>query len=82
MKARVAPEAIVEAGLLGPAEILDPWGRAYRYILQGETGKYYLVGFGPEGKTDTDLFFAHAAVGGGAGSESYSGSKKEIILIQ
>ncbi len=77
-----SPEAIVEAGLLGPAEILDPWGRAYRYILQGETGKYYLVGFGPEGKTDTDLFFAHAAVGGGAGSESYSGSKKEIILIQ
>ena len=77
-----SPEAIVGAGLLGPGEILDPWGRPYRYILQGETGKYYLVGFGPEGKTDTDLFFAHAAVGGGAGSESYSGSKKEIILIQ
>ena len=28
------------------------------------------------------IFFAHAAVGGMAGSESYSGGKKEIILIQ
>ena len=77
-----SPEAIVQAGLLGPGEILDPWGRAYRYILQGETGKYYLAGFGAEGKTDTDLFFAHAAVGGVSGSDSYSGDKKEIILIQ
>lgn len=77
-----SPEAIVQAGLLGPGEILDPRGRAYRYILQGETGKYYLAGFGAEGKTDTDLFFAHAAVGGMTGSESYSGGKKEIILIQ
>ncbi len=77
-----SPEAIVQAGLLGPGEILDPWGRAYRYILQGETGKYYLAGFGADGKTDTDLFFAHAAVGGMAGSETYSGGKKEIILIQ
>ncbi len=77
-----SPEAIVGAGLLGPGEILDPWGRPYRYILQGETGKYYLVGFDADGKTDTDLFFAHAAVGGMSETETYTGGKKEIILIQ
>jgi hypothetical protein len=76
-----SPGAIVNAGLLGPEDLSDPWGRAYRYILQADTGKYYLVGFDAEGKTDTDLFFAHAAQGVEAGTRP-SGDKKEIIIIQ
>ena len=71
---------IVTSGLVGEEDLRDPWGRPYRYILQAETGKYYLAGFDAEGKTDTDLFFAHAAAG--SGGETYSGDKKEVIIIQ
>lgn len=77
-----SPEVIVGAGLLAQGEISDPWGRPYRYILQNETGKYYLAGFDADGKTDTDLFFAHAAVGGSPNAEGYSSGKKEVIIVQ
>jgi len=76
-----SPLAIVNAGLLSDVDLLDPWGRSYRYILQADTGKYYLVGFDAEGKTDTDLFFAHAAQGAGAVDKVQAGGK-EIIIIQ
>jgi hypothetical protein len=77
-----SPAAIVNAQLLAPKDLLDPWGRAYRYILQVDTGKYYLVGFDSEGKTDTDLFFAHVASGAGGSGETHPAGKKEIIIIQ
>lgn len=76
-----SPDAIVEAGLLYPSELVDPWDRTYRYILQSDTGKYYLAGFNAEGKTDTDLFFAHAAQRSGS-NEPVSSGKKEIIIVK
>lgn len=77
-----SPAAIASSGLLSTDDLKDPWGRPYRYILQNDTGKYYLAGFDAEGKTDTDLFFAHVAQGtGGAGAVSSSG-KKEILIIK
>lgn len=77
-----SPLAIVNAGLLSNAELLDPWGRPYRYILQQDTGKYYLAGFDAEGKTDTDLFFAHAVQEGGASSGGAASGGKEIIILK
>jgi hypothetical protein len=77
-----SPTAIVNAGLLSTDELSDPWGRSYRYILQNDTGKYYIVGFDADGKTDTDLFFAHAAQGTGAVGEARSGSGREIIILK
>lgn len=77
-----SPAAIAGSGLLAPGDLLDPWGRPYRYILQNDTGKYYLAGFDSEGKTDTDLFFAHAAQGTGAVGEINTSGKKEIIILK
>lgn len=74
--------SIVNAGLIGAGELKDPWGRAYRYILQADTGKYYVVGFDAEGKTDTDLFFAHAAQGVGTEAAVAPGDKREIIIVK
>jgi len=42
--------------ILAPADLKDPWGATYRYIVQGE--KFYLVGFDPLGQTDPDLLFS------------------------
>ena len=75
-----SPVSIVNAGLIPHAETLDPWGRPYRYILQNDTGKYYLAGFDAEGKTDTDLFFAHAVREGEGAVPASSGGKEVIIL--
>lgn len=77
-----SPAAIANSGLLPPRDLNDPWGRPYRYILQNDTGKYYLAGFDAEGKTDTDLFFAHAAQGTGAAGEIHTSGKKEIIILK
>ncbi len=77
-----SPAAIATSGLLAPGDLVDPWGRPYRYILQNDTGKYYLAGFDAEGKTDTDLFFAHAAQGTDGSGESGTSGKKEIIVIR
>lgn len=77
-----SPLAIVNAGLLSKDELLDPWGRPYRYILQNDTGKYYLAGFDAEGKTDTDLFFAHAVQEGAAAAAGASAGGKEIIILR
>ena len=75
-------KAIETAGLLLPGDLLDPWRRTYRYILQADTGKYYLVGYDAEGKTDTDLFFAHAAAGSSGSGEYAPSGKKEVIIIK
>jgi len=77
-----SPAAIASSGLLAPGDLHDPWGRPYRYILQGDTGKYYLAGFDAEGKTDTDLFFAHVAQGTGQSGGGNTSGRKEIILIK
>ncbi len=76
-----SPAVIASAGLIGPSDLLDPWGRPYRYILQAEAGKYYLAGFDADGKTDTDLFFAHAAQTGGFVGDVPTGGKREIIIV-
>lgn len=53
-------EALVTSHILAPADLLDPWGATYRYIVQDE--KFYLVGFNPLGKTDPDLLFSRTLV--------------------
>jgi hypothetical protein len=58
------PETLeeVEGGrLIQASDMRDPWGRAYRYVLQRDLGKYYVIGFDSEGKTDPDLFISHRA---------------------
>lgn len=74
--------AIVNAGLLSRDELSDPWGRPYRYILQNDTGKYYIVGFDADGKTDTDLVFAHAAREASSTGDGLVGSGREIIILK
>lgn len=49
-------EALVASHILAPADLNDPWGANYRYIVQNE--KFYLVGFDPLGQTDPDLLFS------------------------
>jgi Domain of unknown function (DUF4388) len=49
-------EALVASYILAPADLKDPWGSKYRYIVQDK--KFYLVGFDPLGQTDPDLLFS------------------------
>ena len=77
-------EDVANGRLVGPSDIRDPWGRGYRYVLQRDLGKYYLIGFDSDGKTDPDLFISHKARSGSirpgaAGSPKASG---EIITIK
>jgi hypothetical protein len=53
-------EALVTSHILAPADLQDPWGATYRYIVQDE--KFYLVGFNPLGQTDPDLLFSRTLV--------------------
>jgi hypothetical protein len=53
-------EALVTSHILAPADLKDPWGSTYRYIVQNE--KFYLVGFNPRGQTDPDLLFSRTLV--------------------
>jgi hypothetical protein len=74
-------EDVANWRLVGPSEMRDPWGRAYRYVLQRDLGKYYLIGFGSDGKTDPDLFISHRARSG----STQSGLPKpagEILVIK
>lgn len=50
-------------GELSPAyatgELLrDPWGREYKYLQRGD--RFLVIGFGPTGQTDPDLFFSQS----------------------
>ncbi|MGA7613864.1 MAG: DUF4388 domain-containing protein [Thermoanaerobaculia bacterium] len=35
----------------------DPWGNTYKYLQRPD--RYLVIGFGPEGRPDTDLFLSH-----------------------
>lgn len=42
-----------------PREMLkDPWGNEYKYLQR--PGRYMVVGFTAEGRSDTDLFYSHS----------------------
>jgi hypothetical protein len=76
-------DVLVNANLLSPADLLDPMGQKYRYILQGE--RYYLVGFDQDGKTDIDLLFTNNLRVGGShhpAKSVRSRTGREIIVIQ
>ncbi|MCM3875854.1 MAG: DUF4388 domain-containing protein [Thermoanaerobaculia bacterium] len=53
-------EALVSTHILAPADLKDPWGATYRYIVQDK--KFYLVGFDQLGQTDPDLLFSRTLV--------------------
>lgn len=42
---------------ISPIFLRDPWGYEYKFIQRPE--KYLVIGFLPDGKPDTDLFFTH-----------------------
>lgn len=76
-------EALVATRLIPPADLKDPWGRRYRYVLQGDRGKYYLVGYDAEGKTDSDLFLSYGRAGVSSGGAAGSGTAhRDIVVIK
>ena len=76
-------DVVVASRLVSPDEARDPWGRPFRYILQPDKGKYYLVGLDAEGKTDPDLFLSHHVRSGEPAGESVvkPATRREIIVI-
>jgi hypothetical protein len=73
--------ALVDSHILAPADLQDPWGAAYRYIVRGE--KFYLVGFDPLGRTDPDLLFSRTVVLRDSRREDIqSSSSKEIVIVE
>ena len=74
-------EDVANWRLVGPSEMKDPWGRGYRYVLQRDLGKYYLIGFDYDGKTDPDLFISHK-VRSGAAQSSAPKSVGEILVVK
>jgi hypothetical protein len=50
-------EELTNSGIIRPGALRDPWGRAYRYILRPEQGKFGLYGKDFRGQIDLDLSF-------------------------
>lgn len=50
-------EELTNGGIIRDGALLDPWGRAYRYILRSEQGKFGLYGRDSRGQIDLDLSF-------------------------
>ena len=50
-------EELTNNGVIPQAALRDPWGRAYRYILRSEQGKFGLYGRDSRGQIDLDLSF-------------------------
>lgn len=75
-------DLVVAANLIASQDLLDPWGRRYRYILQPD--KYYLVGYDPEGKTDIDVFISRSSriAATSQAPESVKRSGREVIIIK
>jgi hypothetical protein len=81
------PESLedVEAGrLVKPGDLIDPWGRQYRFVVQQDVGKYFLIGFDPDGKTDPDLFISEQLKGSNRASDPLvrTHSAKEVIVVR
>lgn len=64
---------------LDPSMLSDPWGNAYKYLQPGN--RYLVIGFTPDGKTDTDLFLSRA-VGGPAAPAATQVETGGIELIE
>jgi hypothetical protein len=77
-------EDVENLRLVGPSDTRDPWGRGYRYVLQRDLGKYYLIGFDSDGKTDPDLFISHRARNSSPLSDSAAVPKpsKEVLVVK
>jgi hypothetical protein len=75
-------EALVSSHVLAPADLKDPWGATYRYIVQDE--KFYLVGFDPLGQTDPDLLFSRTLVlrDNRRGVDFQPRPSKEITIVE
>jgi hypothetical protein len=74
-------EALVDSHILAPADLRDPWGSAYRYIVRDE--KFYLVGFDPLGRTDPDLLFSRTVVLRDTRRDDIQPpSTKEIVIVE
>lgn len=74
-------DALVSGQMLPTSQLVDPWGHRYRYILQADKGKYYLVGFDAEGRVDTDLFFSHSVQGPDEGGGTHRGGRKGVVIV-
>jgi hypothetical protein len=81
------PESLedVEAGrLVKEGDLIDPWGRKYRFVVQQDVGKYFLIGYDPDGKTDPDLFISEQLKGSNRASDPLvrTHSAKEVIVVK
>jgi len=73
--------ALVDSHILAPADLMDPWGAAYRYIVRDD--KFYLVGFDPLGHTDPDLLFSRSlGVRDSRKDDLQLPSSKEIVIME
>ena len=74
-------EALVDSHILAPADLRDPWGATYRFIVRDQ--KFYLVGFDPLGHTDPDLLFSRALVLRDTRLDDIQPhSSKEIVIVE
>ena len=75
-------DALVSSHILAPADLKDPCGAKYRYIVQNE--KFYLVGFDPLGQTDPDLLFSRtlALRDNRRDVDFQARSSKEITIVE
>ena len=75
-------EALASSHIVAPADLKDPWGATYRYIVQDE--KFYLVGFDPFGQTDPDLLFSRTLVlrDSRRGVDIQARTPKEITIVE
>src|ERR1019366_7391453 len=74
-------EVLVDSHILTPADLRDPWGAAYRYIVRDE--QFYLVGFDPLGHTDPDLLFSRTLVLHSTRRDDIQPTlSKEIVIVE
>ena len=64
---------------LDTSMLRDPWGNAYKYLQPAN--RYLVIGFTPDGKTDTDLFLSRS-VGGPAGPAATKVETGGIALVE
>jgi hypothetical protein len=64
---------------LDASMLKDPWGNPYKYLQPAN--RYLVIGFTPDGRTDTDLFLSRS-VGGPAGPAATKVETGGITLIE